>query len=399
MGGIDRTETWDRVIMHVDMDAFFAAFEMRNVPHLQGKPVIVGGDPRFRTVVTTCSYEARKYGVHSGMPVAQAKKLCPHGIYIKGTLKGYVYTATILVSIFEKYSPVVEPFSVDEACLDITGCHRVFGSVENLVNRLKREIKDTLKLTCSVGIAPTKLLAKMASGENKPDGITVMDREDFKRMFYHRPVDSLWGIGEKTKIALNKLGIYTVADLAMKKEKELSGHFGKNGEGLYVLSHGYDANEVHAFDNRPDEKSMSHETTMVRDLTDIDRIYSTILWLSDKVARRLRRGEYVGRTVSVKVRSASFKTITRDNTLAVPTDQCKIIYEAARKIIPREYGLKIPVRLLGVKVSHLTKKQTETQLSLLDNHTLDKLALTSKAIDRIRDRYGDALIKLAGTQL
>jgi len=385
--------------MHVDMDAFFAAFEMRNVPHLKGKPVIVGGDPRFRTVVTTCSYEARKFGVHSGMPVAQAKKLCPHGIYVKGTLKGYVYTATLLVGIFEKYSPIVEPFSVDEACLDITGCHRIYGSVANLVDRLKREIEETLKLTCSVGISPTKLLAKMASGENKPDGVTVMDREDFKRMFYHRPVNALWGIGEKTKIALNKLGIYTVADLAQKKEKELSAHFGKHGEGLYILSRGLDTNRVHSIDDRPNEKSMSHETTLAHDLRNIDRIYSTILWLSDKVARRLRRGGYVGRTVSVKVRSRSFETITRDHTLAVPTDQCKIINQTARKIIPREYGVRIPVRLLGVKVSHLTKTQGETQLNLLENTDLNKLSSTSRAVDRIRDRYGDGLIKLAGTQL
>ncbi|UCD17785.1 MAG: DNA polymerase IV [Candidatus Zixiibacteriota bacterium] len=398
MGGVDRTKDWDRVIMHVDMDAFFAAFEIRNVPHLKGKPVIIGGDPRFRSVVTTCSYEARRYGVHSGMSVAQAKRLCPHGIYISGTLKGYVYTATVLISIFEKYSPIVEPFSVDEACLDITGCHRIFGTVENLVDKLKKEIRENLSLTCSVGISPTKLLAKMASGENKPDGMTVMDRNDFKRMFYPRPVDALWGIGDKTKEALKKIGVITVEDLAGKKEKELSACFGRNGDGLYVLAHGLDTSDVYSIDNRPNEKSMSHETTLAKDLRDIEQVYSTMLWLSDKVSRRLRRGGYVGRTVSVKVRSKDFKTITRDYSLSCPTDQCKTIYDTARKLIPREYGTRIPIRLLGVKVSHLRKKHDDIQFDLLDDKYLTKLTLSSLAVDRIRDRYGESLIKYAGTR-
>ena len=170
MGGIDRTYNWPKVIVHVDMDAFFAAFEIRNAPLLKGKPVIVGGDPRYRSVVSTCSYEAREYGVKSGMSMAQAKKLCPEAIVISGTLGGYVYTASVLQVIFEHYSPVVEPFSVDEAFLDITGCHRIFNTAEELVMKMKEEVKERLSLTCSVGIAPSKLIAKMASGEKKPDG-------------------------------------------------------------------------------------------------------------------------------------------------------------------------------------------------------------------------------------
>jgi len=385
--------------MHVDMDAFFAAVEVRNCPWLKGKPVIVGGDPRWRSVVSTCSYEARKYGVHSGMSTAKAKKLCPNGIFISGTLNGYVYTSAMLQLIFKKYSPVVEPFSVDEAFLDITGCHRIFGCVENLVYQMKDDIKKQLSLTCSVGISPTKLMAKMGSGENKPDGMTIMDRDDFTRLFYPRPVDALWGIGESTRKSLNKIGVYTVGDLAAKKEKELTANFGKTGEALSVLSHGMDANEVYSYENRPIDKSMSHETTLLADLSDIEKIYSTILWLSDRVARRLRKDGYIGRTISVKVRSSDFKTITRDYTLTASTDQSRIIFETAKKLIPREYGMKLKVRLLGVRVSHLEKTRHNLQLDLIEDTFKKKLKASSEAVDRVRNRFGDSAIKLAGTKI
>jgi len=399
MGGVDRTRGWKRVIMHVDMDAFFAAFEMRNCPHLKDKPVIVGGLPGHRSVASTCSYEARKYGVHSGMPITQALKLCPNAVLIPGTMRGYVYTSALLQKIFSNYSPIVEPFSVDEAFLDITGCHRIFGTVDDLVRKMKKEIKEKLDLTCSVGIAPTKLIAKMGSGEKKPDGMTVMDRQDFNRIFYPRPVDALWGIGESTKKMLAKIGIKTVGDLAAKKEKELTAYFGKNGEYLSVVSRGLDSSEVYNFENRPDDKSMSHETTLIADLSEIDKIYSTILWLSDKVARRLRQYNYHGRTITVKIRSSNFKTITRDRTLSRPTNQSKVIFETARRLVPKEYGPRIKVRLLGVRVSHLEKKHEDNQLSLLENTPMNKQAATSRAVDEIRERFGDSIIKLAGTRL
>ena len=211
--------------MHVDMDAFFAAVETRNMPLLKGRPVIVGGDPRFRAVVSTCSYEARRFGVHSGMPIRQAKKLCPEAVFISGTLGNYVYTSAVLQKIFKNYSPVVEPLSVDEAVLDITGCHKAFGTVENLVLKMKAEMNERLALTCSVGIAPNRMVAKMGSGENKPDGLTILDEEQFRRLFSARPVDALWGIGEATRTSLEKIGIRTVADLAARKEKRAKGVF------------------------------------------------------------------------------------------------------------------------------------------------------------------------------
>jgi DNA polymerase-4 len=398
MGGVDRTRNWEKVIMHVDMDAFFAAFEIRNLPHLKGKPVIVGGLPGYRSVVTTCSYEARKYGVHSAMPLMQAKRLCPHGIFLSGTMGGYVYTSAILQKIFERFSPVVEPLSVDEAVMDITGCHRIFGTVENLVAGMKDRLKNELEMTCSVGIAPNKILAKMASGENKPDGMTIIDVDDFRKLFYHRPVDALWGIGESTKKSLEKIGIKTVENLASKKEKELRAYFGKYGIYLNRISHGLGPDEVRTYECREDEKSMSHETTLPIDIDNIDRIYATILWLSDKVSRRLRKGNFKARTITVKVRTPDFKTITRDRTISHPTDQCDVIYNVVRKLLPKQYGPWKKIRLLGVKASQLVANPACEQLSLIADERGLKRAESSKVIDKIRERYGDRIIELAGTK-
>jgi nucleotidyltransferase/DNA polymerase involved in DNA repair len=399
MGGIDRTREWEKVIMHVDMDAFFAAIEMRNMPELKNRPVIVGGDPRFRSVVSTCNYEARRYGIHSGMPATEAKRLCPDAIFVSGTLGNYTYTSAVLQKIFMNYSPIMNPLSVDEAVLDITGCCRIFGSVENLVRKMKAEIKKKLELTCSVGIAPNKYLAKLASGENKPDGMTIMDEEDFKRRFYCRPVDSLWGIGEATKKSLEKIGIITVGDLANNKEKKLKAYFGEYGTFMYQISGGKGSTKVYTYETRPDEKSMSHETTLIKDISNIDQVYSTLLWLSDKVAKRLRKGGFKGKTISVKVRSSDFNTITRDKTMSSPTDQSKIIYETARKLIPRQYGPRIKIRLLGVKASNLIKTSTDNQLILIPDIEGEKLSVSSEVVDAIRNRYGSSIIKYAGTKI
>jgi len=301
--------------------------------------------------------------------------------------------------IFEQFSPIVEPVSVDEAYLDITGCQKIFGTVENLVSQLKSKMKEKLNLTCSVGIAPTKLIAKMGSGENKPDGITILDRSDFRRLFYPRPVDALWGVGESTKRYLAKNGIKTVQQIAEKTEKDMIALFGKYGTYLWLVARGEGRSRVHSFDDMPGDKSMSHETTLSVDLKEIDKIYATLLWLSDKVARRMRKYGYQGKTVSVKVRSSNFETITRDKTLFKPTDQYKVIYETAKKLIPKKYGPREKVRLLGVKVSHLEKKKDELQLELLENIAGEKLSEFSGVMDEIRNKYGSRIIELAGTKL
>jgi DNA polymerase-4 len=398
------------VILHVDMDAFFAAIEIRNNPSLKGKPVMVGGGLNARGVVSTCSYEARVYGVHSGMSTAKAQRLCPEGVFISAGLRGYVYASAYLQTIFEKYTPIVQPCSVDEAYLDITGNERLYGGAIELVKALKAEIMEKLQLTCSVGISPSKYLAKMASGLNKPDGMTVMDRNRFKRVFFPQPVDALWGIGESTKKTLAEKGIYTVEDLAKSDSMFLKRIFGKNGFGLSAMSHGIDDSKVQRYPEMPHDKSMSHETTMREDIQDPSLIRATILWLSDKVARRIRRGGYIGKTISVKVRSSDFKTITRSHTISRSTDRCDIIFENAIRLVPREYGMKVKVRLLGVRVSHLQKIKGgfEDNVILPDNNETDQLELMvdsaethirqlTGAVDAIRDKYGEHSIKIAGT--
>lgn len=402
------------VILHIDMDAFFAAVEIRNNPKLKGLPVMVGGGIGQRGVVSTCSYEARKYGVHSGMSTVKAKRLCPHGIFISAGLGGYVYASALLQKIFEKYTPIVEPCSVDEAFLDITGADRPYGGPAELVLAMKQEIAEKLHLTCSVGISPSKYLAKMASGLNKPNGLTVMDQNKFREVFYPRPVKDLWGVGESTSRTLAGEGIITVGDLAEARPEFLKRLFGVNGYGLSDMSRGIDDSPVLRYREMPNDKSMSHETTLREDIQDPSMIRATILWLSDKVARRMRRGGYVGRTVSVKIRSSDFKTITRSHSILRSTDRCDIIFRTALGLVPKEYGMKIKVRLLGVRMSHLERvsvgddeddeamihtagKETSRQLELITDVHEQHINELTHAVDAIRNKYGEHSIKLAGT--
>ena len=399
------------VILHVDMDAFFAAVEIRNNPKLKGKPVMVGGGINQRGVVSTCSYEARQYGVKSGMSTVRARRLCPDGVFISAGLRGYVYASACLQEIFESYTPIVEPTSVDEAFLDITGTERLHGGPIELVRAMKTEIWQKLKLTCSVGVAPSKYLAKMASGLNKPDGLTVMDQEIFKRIFYPQPVDVLWGIGESTKKSLEKHGIRTVYDLACAKPNYLKGIFGKNGFGFSAMSRGIDDSKVHKYPEMPQDKSMSHETTMPEDIQDPSLIKATILWLSDKVSRRLRKWGYRGRTISVKIRASDFSTITRSHSIDRLTDRCDVIFQQALSLVPKEYGMKIKVRLLGVRVSQLQKVEAcqeeenphsevtnrSGQIELLSDEVEDQVDKLTRVVDAIRDKYGEHSITLAGT--
>lgn len=401
------------VIIHVDMDAFFAAVEVRNNPHLKGKPVVVGGGVNGRGVVSTCSYEARKFGIHSGMSSMRAKKLCPEAVFISAGLRGYVYASAVLQKIFEKYSPQVQPVSVDEAFLDLTGTDRIYGGAIEMVMAMKNEIWSTLQLTCSVGISPSRYLAKLASGLDKPNGLTILDRDKFKKVFFPREVDSLWGVGASTKKILAKKGIYTVADLARTDSKLLRSIFGKNGDGLAVISRGVDDSKVMRYRDMPNDKSMSHETTLPVDIYDPSLIKGTILWLSDKVARRMRRNRYIGKTVSVKIRASDFSTITRSFTLTRETDRCDVIFQQALRLVPKEYGMKTKVRLLGVRVSHLKKLRTDginnsrssaikfdqNQLELLTDPIEEEVTKLTCAVDSLRDKYGEHVIRLGGTMI
>ncbi len=392
---------WKRVIFHVDMDAFFASIEIRNNPELRGKPVIVGGPIDSRGVVAACSYETRPFGVHSGMPIRQALSRCPDAVVISGSLKQYGYVSSQLMNLLTKFTSQVEPFSVDEAFLDVTGSMRLHGSPVQLAKALKKTIADELELTCSIGISENKIMSKMASKLQKPDGLTVLDSKLYAERFGPKPVSVLWGIGEKSAEGIRKLGIETVNDLVSANPQALTSSLGRFGIRALALAKGIDDSEVLSLESLADEKSISHETTFPHDSLDKAYLKRALLSLSERVARRLRKGGFLARTVSIKVRSKSFKTITRDKTLATPSSDAKMIYSTARKLLPAEYGTDVAVRLLGVKAGNLIKQGCEVQLSLFDSNTEDsekgarKRTELISAIDYVQDKYGESALKKA----
>ena len=409
----------ERIILHVDMDAFFASVEQKERPWLEGKPVIVGGDPQKRRgVVSAASYPARKYGIGAGMPLALAKTLCPHATFIILTdMEKYSYISSQLVKIFYHFTPVVEPFSIDEAFLDITGCQKLFGEPSQIAQKLKNEIKNEVGLSCSVGIAPNKLLAKLASSLNKPDGLTIISKDRVKDTLYPLKVGKLWGIGEKTSKVLSKFGIRTVGDLASYPVEVLKNQFGKVGEWLHLIANGIDDSAVLV--KSPLEKSMGHEHTLPKDTKDPDEIFSVLLSLSTMVARRLRQKRFQGRTVTLKLRYSDFVTLTRSETIPKPTDSEHKIYQVAKKLVLNQhdsglgYGLKTQnsclkpqgtevgaqnscldlgirkARLLGVSVSNLIGHESSSQTSLPFPEYYDKKREVYSATDKIKDKFGE----------
>lgn len=384
-----------RVILHVDMDAFFASVEQKDRPWLEGKPMVVGGDPeKRRGVVTAASYAARQYGVRAGMPLATARRMCPHAVFLLGSYEGkYEYVASQLREIFRQFTPAVEPCSIDEAFLDITGCERLFGSAGELAAKLKRRIRNELGLSCSVGIAPNKLLAKLASDLNKPDGLTIIAPDRMEKTLETLKVSKLCGIGDKTAKVLSRLGIYTLGELASYPPDVLRGKFGKCGEWLHLAAQGIDHTPV--FSEFPAEKSMSHERTLARDIGEPEEIRAILLALSAMVARRLRERGLRGRTVTVKIRFSDFVTITRSETLFRPTDSEHDILKVAGALASGIGPGVVRIRLLGVSMSHLTEAQESQQACLPLALFHDKRGQVYRVIDRIRDKYGERSIAWA----
>jgi DNA polymerase-4 len=388
----------ERIILHVDMDAFFASVEQKERPWLEGKPVIVGGDPRKRRgVVSAASYPARKYGVRAGMSLFLAKRLCPHAIFITLTdPEKYSYVSSQLVKIFYHFTPLVEPFSIDEAFLDITGCQRLFGTPCQIAQRLKSEIKNELGLPCSVGIAPNKLLAKLASSLNKPDGLTIISKDEVKKNLHPLEVAKLWGIGEKTSKVLSKFGIRTLGDLASYPVEVLRGQFGKVGEWLHLIANGIDYSPV--LTRSPLEKSLGHEHTFPQDTNDPDEISSVLLSLSTMVARRLRRKRFQARTVTLKLRYSDFVTLTRSETICKSTNSEHEIYQVAKKLVLNQNGSRQvsglnlgmrKARLLGVSVSNLIRDEFSLQTSFPFSECDDKRNEVYWVMDKIKDRFGE----------
>ncbi len=373
-----------RYIIHVDMDAFYASIEQRDKPELAGVPVIVGGLSN-RGVVATASYEARKFGVHSAMSMAEARRRCPEAVFITPDHRKYSFVSAQIRQILDRYSPLVEPLSLDEAFLDVTGMDGLYADPADIARRIKDEIKQQLRLTASAGVAPNKFLAKLASDLQKPDGLYIIRRGEEAQVLAELPVRRLWGVGEVTAASIAKLGIRTIGQFAAADPKLLERHIGRDVYDLQRLARGLDDRPV-----VPDQqiKSVGNEETFDQDLYQWDEIEKQLLLLADKVGWRLRRLTLSGRTITVKVRFASFKTITRSRTLEEATNLDDTLYHIARELyksIPSAEG----IRLLGLTVSNL---QPAGQAMALFDSKQEKQESLHKVVDELKVRFGAAAV-------
>jgi DNA polymerase-4 len=393
----------ERVILHLDMDAFFAAVEQRDRPELRGKPVIVGGLDG-RGVVSTCSYEARKFGVHSAMPIAQAKRLCPHGIFLPPNFSRYKAVSRQMMAILARYTPIIEKLSVDEAFLDVTGSQLLFGDGVTIARRLKQEIREELGLTASVGVSYNKFLAKLASDLEKPDGLVVITSADLPTRVHPLPVSRLWGVGKKSAAQLERLHLRTIGDVARMDVAKMRRYLGSLADHIYELAHGRDDRPVKT---ERETKSVGQETTFAEDVCDIASLETTLLAQAETIARRLRRMNAEGRTVTLKLRYASFQTITRSYTLPTGTAQELTLYETAKHLLQKcNLTNRDKVRLIGLSVGSLAKagtaRETTQQLSLFDEpppaspqQTDPRLQELSKAVDALKDKFGEGIVTRA----
>ncbi|MCL4426559.1 MAG: DNA polymerase IV [Firmicutes bacterium] len=379
----------ERTIFHIDMNAFFAAVEQVTNPAYRGRPLIVGGDPDRRGVVSTASYEARRFGIKAGMSLWEARRLCPNGIFVQGNPARYLDISLRLLNLYQSFTPLVEPFSIDEAFLDVTGSAHLFGGSEAMAREIKRRMRQQFDLTASIGLAPNKLLAKMASDLQKPDGLVILRREDVPRRLWTLPVGELYGVGEKMGRHLVDLGLTTIGALAQAPVQLLRHYFGVVGETLHQMANGLDDSPVDPYAGLL-VKSMGHELTLPADTDDREVIGRTLLQLSDQVGRRLRRDGYQGRKVTVKIRQSDFVTITRDQTMDEYTDLEEVIYETAHGLFVKNWPGWPKIRLLGVSVSGLVNARRLQQLSFWDDR--DRLSRVTRAVDAIRDKYGEGAV-------
>ena len=380
------------MILHVDMDAFYASVEERERPELVGQPVIVGGTPQCRGVVAAANYVVRKFGVHSAMPTSTALRLCPHAILIPPRLGYYAQVSEQIREILDRYSPLVEPLSLDEAFVDVSGCESLWGPPVEIARQIKRQIRESVRLVASVGVAPNKFLAKIASDLKKPDGLVVVDPAGVQEFLDPLPVGRLWGVGRVTGQSLEKLGIHTIRDVRQMPLETLQHHFGKTGEHLSQLAHGIDDRRV-----VPDReaKSISHETTFAVDIDDRDVLRAWLVELTEQVGWRLRRQALTGRTVQLKVRFADFHTVLRSKTLPHPTNTTDDIWRTAGKLLDDCLSTTHQkIRLIGVGLSGLEEPRPVQKTLFADEESVRQLHLDQTA-DQIRARFGTAALHRA----
>ncbi|MFP4418217.1 MAG: DNA polymerase IV [Fibrobacterota bacterium] len=385
-----------RLIFHVDMDAFFASIEQRDDPSIRNKPVVVGALPGSRGVVSAASYEARRFGIHSAMPINQAYARCPKATFIHPRMGVYSSESKKIMAILGRFSPCIEPISVDEAFIDITGTEKLWGATEQTAEKISAAIRHELHLTCSIGVAPNKFLAKLASDVNKPDGITITPFEKKEIVHWLAPMDvsRIWGVGKKTQQILSQWGIVTIADLQKLSEEELQMRFGKHGAGLYYLARGIDYREVGTLE---EVKSISREHTFERDSSNPQEWKQVLLSLSRNVGYRARRKGLKGRTVVLTYRTPDFQRHSRRVTLPTPTNTAKTIFDAAKKILSSLTSTTPTLRLIGVGITNFGQP-VQTDLFISDERKNAWLK-SEEAIDTVIDKFGKNAVFLGGEKI
>jgi len=386
-----------KYIAHVDMDAFFAAIEERDNPQYRGKPVVVGSDPKKgkgRGVVSTCSYEARKFGIHSAMPISIAYRKCPEAIFLPVDMEKYAYVSHQIHDILYDFTPEIEPISIDEAFLDITGTFHLFKTPPETCLLIKEKIKAGTQLTASVGLAPTKMAAKIASDLKKPDGFIEVAQKNLLDFLHPLEITKLWGLGKKSEIVLRKAGINTIGDIARRDVRELINMFGKNGIHFWKLANGIDERSI---ETGVEAKSVSNEITFERDTSDKERIESALMLLCEKVSKRLREEGFKGRTVTLKVRLEGFQTFTRSLTIGEPINFEDVLYKEAKCLYNDSKKKNKKVRLIGVKVSSLSSSDIKNSLFVGKDDS--KRESVHRAIDKIKEKFGDVIIHRATSYL
>jgi DNA polymerase-4 len=382
------------MVLLVDMDAFFASVEQAHHPALRGKPVIVCGDPERRGVVTAASYEARPSGVRAGMPLARARRLCPDAHYVEGNPAKYVAVSLALLDLYTRWTPLVEPFSVDEAFMGLQGTrHEGMEGARRVAGEVQEEIRKRFSLSASVGAGPSKLVAKMAAGLAKPGGIAVLDVQGYRTAFWARPVRELWGVGEHLEARLHRLGIRTVGDLALCPAGVLADIFGVLGPPLRDAARGEDRTPLVPYYQGVEAKSMGHEVTLSADCHERGVLEGVLLRLCDQVARRMRQEGFVGRVVALKLRDASFKTRIRQCALEKHGDDADVFFRVAKGLMDVLWD-RGWVRLLGVTVSQLARAPHGRQVSVFPWE--ERAHMLRSSVDELRDRFGEACVVRAG---
>jgi len=378
------------------MDAFYASVELRDRPDLRGQPVAVGGRADRRGVIAAASYEARKYGVHSAMPTAQALRLCPELVLLPADFDKYTEVSRHIMGIFQRYTPLVEPLSLDEAFLDVAGSQRLFGDACEIGQRIKADILRETALVASIGIAPSKFLAKLASELSKPDGFKVIRADEIRGVLDPLSVSRIFGVGERTAKRLEALGVTTVSQLASRPRGEVAREFGASGAWIHDLAHGIDSRRVNP---RREEKSHGLERTFDKDITDRAELRLILYEFCEEVSHELRHRGLRGRTVTLKARYWNFKTVTRSRTVDLPINLGKRLYVVARELLEKIPAG--PLRLMGVQVSSLSDVRAPVQAGLfggLEGERVEedaegaKLGKATRALDALRKRYGPGTV-------